>query len=90
MMNKPTRSFRFFFLPVQPIRFYTNLVTLTFEIVVGTGRRISAVCSLRMEDLELDPTERTPWGAIVWPEDTDKMAKRVSERGRSGPPHRLQ
>lgn len=47
-----------------------------FEIVVGTGRRISAVCSLRMEDLELDPTERTPWGAIVWPEDTDKMARR--------------
>ncbi|MEE9244841.1 MAG: hypothetical protein V3U63_01460 [Gemmatimonadota bacterium] len=36
-----------------------------FEIVVGTGRRISAVCSLRYEDLELDPTERTPWGAIV-------------------------
>ena len=47
-----------------------------FEIVVGTGRRISAVCSLRMEDLDLEATDRTPWGAIVWPEDTDKMGKR--------------
>ena len=27
-MNKPTRSFRFFFPLVQPIRFYTNLATL--------------------------------------------------------------
>jgi len=47
-----------------------------FEIVVGTGRRISAVCQLRVEDLELETAERTPWGAIVWPEDTDKMNKR--------------
>jgi integrase len=47
-----------------------------FEIVVGTGRRVSAVCALRMEDLDLGPSERAPWGAIVWPEDTDKMAKR--------------
>jgi len=44
-----------------------------FEIVVGTGRRISAVCSLRVEDLELDRTPKAPHGAIVWPEDTDKM-----------------
>ena len=47
-----------------------------FEIVVGTGRRISAVCSLDIEDLELEETERAPWGAIVWPKDTDKMGKR--------------
>lgn len=47
-----------------------------FEIVVGTGRRISAVCGLRSEDLELETTKKTPWGAIVWPEDTDKMRKR--------------
>ncbi len=47
-----------------------------FEIVVGTGRRIGAVCALRFEDLELDPTPSTPHGAIVWPEDTDKQGKR--------------
>lgn len=47
-----------------------------FEIVVGTGRRIGAVCSLRYEDLELEPTPAAPWGAIVWPEDTDKVGKR--------------
>jgi len=44
-----------------------------FEIVVGTGRRISAVCSLRAEDLELERTPKAPHGAITWPEDTDKM-----------------
>lgn len=47
-----------------------------FEVVVGTGRRISAVCSLRFEDLDLDRTAETPHGAIVWPADTDKMGKR--------------
>lgn len=47
-----------------------------FEIVVGTGRRISAVCGLRMEDLELEATPRTPHGAICWPADTDKVGKR--------------
>jgi integrase len=46
-----------------------------FEIVVGTGRRIRSVCSLRFEDLELEPTEHTPSGAIEWPEDADKMGK---------------
>lgn len=46
-----------------------------FEIVVGTGRRISAVCSLRFEDLDLDRTPKAPHGAIVWPADTDKMEK---------------
>lgn len=47
-----------------------------FEIVVGAGRRISAVCALRREDLELEATPKTPHGAIVWPEDTDKMDRR--------------
>jgi integrase len=47
-----------------------------FEIIVGTGRRISAVCGLRSEDLELETMEKTPWGAIVWPEDMDKLGKR--------------
>ncbi|MFC1531126.1 tyrosine-type recombinase/integrase [Gemmatimonadota bacterium] len=46
-----------------------------FEVVVGTGRRITAVCSLRSESVDLVPTEEAPWGAIVWPADTDKMGK---------------
>jgi len=46
-----------------------------FEIVVGTGRRISAVCSLRVEDISLDGSPEAPWGAITWPSDTDKMNK---------------
>lgn len=47
-----------------------------FEIVVGTGRRITPVCELREEDLELERTEKAPHGAILWPEDTDEMGKR--------------
>jgi integrase len=46
-----------------------------FEIVVGTGRRISAVCRLRYENLDFEKRSESPWGAIVWPEDTDKMGK---------------
>lgn len=47
-----------------------------FEVVIGTGRRVSAVCQLKVEDLDLEATEAAPWGAIVWPKDTDKMKKR--------------
>jgi integrase len=47
-----------------------------FEIGVGTGRRITAICSLRVEDLDLERTAEAPWGAIVWSEDFDKMGKR--------------
>ncbi len=42
------------------------------DIVDGTGRRISAVCQLRYEDLRLDAG---PYGAIHWPADTDKQGK---------------
>lgn len=47
-----------------------------FEIIVGTGRRVRAVLALRREGLELEPTPTCPYGAIVWPEDTDKQGKR--------------
>jgi integrase len=43
------------------------------DIVNGTGRRISAVLSLRFDDLRLERTKKTPHGAIRWPADTDKM-----------------
>ncbi len=42
------------------------------DIVDGTGRRISAVCQLRYEDLRLDVG---PYGAIRWPAHTDKQGK---------------
>jgi integrase len=41
----------------------------------GTGRRISAICGLRLRDIPLGPTPDAPWGAIRWPADTDKMGK---------------
>ncbi len=42
------------------------------DIVNGTGRRISAVCSLRYQDLRLDQAQH---GAILWPADTDKSGR---------------
>jgi hypothetical protein len=43
------------------------------DIVNGTGRRISAVCALRHGDLRLELSEGAPFGAVVWPAQTDKM-----------------
>jgi integrase len=45
------------------------------DLAYGTGRRISAICALRYEDLQLEKTEGQPRGAIRWPEDTDKMGR---------------
>ncbi len=42
------------------------------DIVNGTGRRITPVCSLRYQDLRLDQGK---YGAICWPADTDKVGK---------------
>ncbi len=41
------------------------------DIVVGTGRRISAVLQLRYENLQSEG----PYGSIRWPGDTDKMGQ---------------
>jgi len=41
-----------------------------FEVVVGTGRRVSAVRQLRYSDLRL---HEGPYGSILWPADTDKI-----------------
>lgn len=45
------------------------------DMVNGTGRRISAVCSLCVDDLRLQRTKQAPYGAIVWPASTDKMKR---------------
>ncbi len=42
------------------------------DVANGTGRRISAVCGLTFEDVELD---QGPHGAIRWPASTDKMGQ---------------
>lgn len=46
------------------------------DIVDGTGRRISAVCKLRYEDLRLD--DGIPHGSIRWPVDTDKTGRETT------------
>lgn len=48
------------------------------DIVAGTGRRITAVCSLRAEDLRLSATPEAPHGAIRWPADTDKLGRETT------------
>jgi integrase len=45
------------------------------DIVDGTGRRIRAVCHLEFQDLRLERTKETPYGAISWPARTDKKRK---------------
>jgi integrase len=45
------------------------------DITNGTGRRISAICKLRYEDLRLD---HGPYGAIRWPADTDKVGRETT------------
>ena len=53
-----------------PVRSYLGEL---LDIANGTGRRISAICVLRYDDLNLGRTEHAPHGSITWPADTDKM-----------------
>lgn len=48
------------------------------DIVVETARRGTPVCRLHTRDLELKPTDSAPFGAVCWPDQTDKMGKRWS------------
>jgi integrase len=52
-----------------------SYVSELLDIVNGTGRRISAICALRFDDLRLERTRSAPHGAIRWPEDQDKERK---------------
>lgn len=45
------------------------------DIAHGTGRRISAICQLRYENLRLARTSSAPHGAIRWPGSTDKEGR---------------
>ena len=51
---------------------HRSYLTELLEIANGTGRRISAVCQLRYEDLRLS---EGPHGSIRWPADTDKTGR---------------
>lgn len=42
------------------------------DLAQGTGRRITAICSLRYDDLRLN---EGPHGSIRWPADTDKTGR---------------
>jgi integrase len=46
-----------------------SYLTELLGIAAGAGRRISAICALRYDDLRLD---QGPHGSIRWPRDTDK------------------
>jgi integrase len=48
------------------------------DVAQGTGRRISAICQLRFQDLRLERTSKAPHGAIVWPAETDKMGRETT------------
>ena len=45
------------------------------DLAYGTGRRISAILSLRYEDLRMDAK---PHGAICWPAATDKQGRETT------------
>jgi integrase len=45
------------------------------DLADTTGRRLSAICGLRFEDLQLEKTATAPHGAILWPARTDKKRK---------------
>lgn len=50
----------------------TTYLADLLDIVVGTGRRISAILQLRYENLKLN---EGPYGSIRWPGETDKMGE---------------
>ena len=45
------------------------------DLAYATGRRISAICQLRYDDVRLEKTAEQPYGAIRWPGDTDKEGR---------------
>ena len=63
---RPRRGVR----PARPRK--RSYLSELLDIVNGTGRRISAICQLRYEDLRLS---EGPYGSIRWPADTDKEGR---------------
>ena len=53
-----------------------SYISELLDIANGTGRRISAACQLRYEDLRF--SDGTPFGSICWPADTDKGGRETT------------
>lgn len=60
--------------PVRQRSYLSEILDLAHD----TGRRITAICSLRYEDLRLTPTPTGPHGAIRWPGEFDKEGREWS------------
>jgi integrase len=45
------------------------------DLAHGAGRRISAICQLRYQDLILEARPAAPHGLIQWPSETDKEGR---------------
>lgn len=58
----------------KPVRQRSYLSEL-LDIAQGTGRRITAIAALRFQDLRMEQTPQAPYGAIRWPQDSDKEGK---------------
>lgn len=57
---------------IKPRSYLSELL----DIANGTGRRLSAICQIRFEDLRLN--DGTPYGSIRWPADTDKIGRETT------------
>jgi hypothetical protein len=53
-------------------RFQRSYLSEILDIANDTARRISAICQLRYEDIQLTPTPIAPHGTIRWPRSTDE------------------
>ena len=53
------------------------------DLAAGTGRRLSAICKLRWEDVLLERTAGAPHGAIRWRAEADIRAMRDPSRATS-------
>lgn len=70
----------------RPVRRRSYLSEL-LDLAHDTGRRITAICALRYQDLRLEQAPRAPQGAIRWPGETDKEGREwvapISHRARA-------
>ena len=53
-----------------------SYLSVLLDIACDTGRRITAICELRLSDLRLDRSDKAPDGSIRWPGETDKEGRR--------------
>ena len=59
----------------RPAQRQRSYLAELLDLAHGTGRRVSAICALRYDDLRLDAK---PYGAIRWPAATDKQGRETT------------